>query len=87
MNASIKKKDRRLIEHFINSINDDDMMTEMIRELATIKKKNEIINELVLSWDRTVKMQRAHTVIIVTANDNKEFNALKYMSKGTMTER
>ena len=35
-----KGKERTLKEQFINSINDDDMMTDIILELTTIKKKN-----------------------------------------------
>ena len=35
-----KDKDRILKEQFINGINEDDMMTETIRELTAIKKTN-----------------------------------------------
>ena len=34
-----KERGRRLEEHFINRINDDDMLTEIIKELSVIKKK------------------------------------------------
>ena len=37
-----KEKDRKLKEQFIDGINDNDMMTEIIRELTAIKKTNEI---------------------------------------------
>ena len=33
-----KGKDRRLKEKFINGINDNDMMTEIIREMTAIQK-------------------------------------------------
>ena len=33
MNVSIKKKDSTLKEQFINGINDNDIMTEITREL------------------------------------------------------
>ena len=37
-----KEKDRRFIEQFINSIiDDDDMMTKIIRKLTAIKKEKE----------------------------------------------
>ena len=45
MNANkceYKDKDRRLEEQFINGINDDDMMTEIIWEWTTVKKTCEI---------------------------------------------
>ena len=34
-------------EHFINGINNNDMMTEIIMELTTIRNTNEIIGEQV----------------------------------------
>ena len=35
--CSYKEKDWKLKEQFINGINDNDMVTEIIRELTTIK--------------------------------------------------
>ena len=54
-----EERDRRLKTiQFINGINDD-MMTEIIRELSVIKKTNEKTSEQVLSWTRRVEEQRA----------------------------
>ena len=50
-----KEKVRKLKELFINGMNDDDMMTEIIRELTTIKKTNEITSDQVLCWAKGVK--------------------------------
>ena len=36
------KKETRLKEQFINSVSDEEMMTEMIRELTAIKESNKI---------------------------------------------
>ena len=47
-----KEKYWRLIEQLINDIKDDEMMTELIRELTSIKKTNESTNEQVLSCAR-----------------------------------
>ena len=47
-----KEKDRRLKEQFINGINDEDMMTEIIRELTKIQKTNEVTSEQVLCWPK-----------------------------------
>ena len=38
-----KERDRRLKEQFINGINDDDMMTEIISELSVFKKADDIL--------------------------------------------
>ena len=58
-NKSRYKKGRRLKELFIRGINYDNMLTEIIRELATIKKANEIASQQVLTWARRVEAQRA----------------------------
>ena len=51
-----KDRDKRLKEQFI--INDDEMMTEIIKELAIIKKTNEIIGVSVMHWVKKVDVQR-----------------------------
>ena len=43
------ERDRRLREQFIYGISDDKMMREIIKELTTSMKTNEIISDLVLS--------------------------------------
>ena len=48
-----KEKDRRLKDQFINSINDyddNDMMTEIMRELTAIKNTSEITSKQMLCW-------------------------------------
>ena len=65
----------RLKEQFINGIYNDDMMTEIIREL-TNKKANEITSEQVLSWARRVETQRVHKALIKTKG-NKDFTTMK----------
>ena len=54
---SYKEKDRRLQEQFINGKTDNDMMTNIIRELTTIKKTDEIPSRQVLCWARIVEVQ------------------------------
>ena len=52
-----KEKDRSLKEQFINVINGDVMMTEIIKELTTTKEVNEITSEQVFFWAIRVKEQ------------------------------
>ena len=54
-NDSGCKKDRRLKLQLINGINDDDIMTEIRRQLTAIKKTNEITNKQLLAWARRVE--------------------------------
>ena len=58
MSANKKKKDRRLKEQFMNGINDTDMMTE-IRQLAVIKRTNEVTSKQVLNWIKRVETQES----------------------------
>ena len=51
------ERDRRLKEQFINGINDDEMVTEIIHELITVSKTGEITNEQVFAWS---KEERVH---------------------------
>ena len=60
------QRGRRLKEQFKNGINNDDMMTEIIRELTAPKKTTEVTSELVLCWDRKVEAQRAQKAILDT---------------------
>ena len=42
------------------------MMTEKKKELTTINKTNETISDQVLSWAKTVEMQREERAILAT---------------------
>ena len=61
--CNYKEKDGRLKEQFINGINDDDEITDIMRELTTIKKANESTSEQVLPWAGRVEVQRAQKTI------------------------
>ena len=58
MNVGAKKK-KRLKEQFINSVNDDETVTEIIRELTTINKTNEFISKQGLEELSRLEAQRA----------------------------
>ena len=72
-----KEKDRRINEQFINGINDDEMMTEIILELPAVKKTSEITSEKVLVWARRIKVQETQIALMGTTKGNKEFDAIK----------
>ena len=82
--CSYKEKDRRLKEHFINGINDVDMMTKIIRELTTIIKTKVITSEQLFmlgqeSWDERESNIRCD-------NESKEFAAIKIITNRTMPQ-
>ena len=70
------KKERRLKEQLMNGINND-MMTEIIRELTAIKKTNEIPTEKILALARRVEEQRAQKALFEATKKNKCFDAKK----------
>ena len=76
MNSGIMKR-QKVIKQFKKCIDDDNIMTEIIRELTTIEKTNEITSEQILAWTRRVEAQRAQKVLIAVIKENKEFDATK----------
>ena len=65
-----KEKDRSVKEQFISSINDSNMMTEIIRELTAVK----ITREQVKCWAKRFETQTAQKAILQAAKENKEYN-------------
>ena len=57
-----KEKDRGLKGQFVNGINDDNTMAEVMNELTAPKRMNEIMSEQVLSWDRRAKVQGTRNI-------------------------
>ena len=53
------------------------MMTEIIKELATVKKTNEVTSEQVYSWTKGVEVQRAHKVTLDTNKESMAFGMIK----------
>ena len=43
-----KEKERKLMQQIINSISDEQMMTEIIRKLTAIKETNKVTSEQIL---------------------------------------
>ena len=73
----VYRKDRSLKEIFNNCINDDDMMTKIIRELAAIKKRNEIAcDQVIIAWTKKAKVKRAQKVLTEGTKVNKEFHTV-----------
>ena len=65
-----REKDRRLQEQPTNGIGGDDMMTEMIRGQAAIKRTKEITDKQVSSWVRRVESHRSLKAVIDTNKEN-----------------
>ena len=50
---------------------------EIIKELITYRKTNEITSDKVLSWTEMVEAQRAQKAILDTLKESKEFYMIK----------
>ena len=72
--SAIVKKDRRLKEQVLISINDDNMVPDINTELTTNKRTNEITSKQVFLWARRIKLQRVQKALIEATKDNKEFS-------------
>ena len=53
------------------------MLGEIIKELTKIHENEEVTSENVLSWAKRVEAQRAHSAIMNSLTEAKEFNKLK----------
>ena len=77
MEINFKELNRQLKEQFIHSLNDTDMLGEIIRELTKIHEITEITSENVLCWAKRVEAQRAQYAIMNSLTEPKEFDKLK----------
>ena len=77
--CSYKEIDRQLKEQFMHSLNDTDMLSEIIWELTKIQENTEVTSEKVLCWAKRVKTQRTQSTIMKSLTETKEYDKLKIM--------
>ena len=69
--------DRQLKEQFIHGLNDNEMISEITREL-TKKEENKILtSHQVLAWAKRTEAQRAQSAIINSLSKTKDFDRIK----------
>ena len=71
-----KEKDRRLNEHFTNSINDPAMMAEITKELTAMKNMSKVTIKYALAWAKWIEAQRSQKAMLYSLTDNKEFDTV-----------
>ena len=59
-----KEYDRQLKEQIINSLDDENMVEEIIRELKALKDTSEVSSEQILLWIQRVETQRAQKEVL-----------------------
>ena len=67
---------------FIDGLNDNNILAEIIRELTKAKESAAVTSEQVLVWAKGVEAQRAHSTIITTLSNAKEFDKIKTIKGG-----
>ena len=60
------------------------MITEIIKELITIEKTNEITSKQVLGWTRRVEAQRVQKAVPEATKESKDFDAVKTQEQQTI---
>ena len=66
-----KKNYRRLKVQFINSLNDEVMTAEKMKDLTAIKDSTKIKSEKVLLWFKRVGAKKSLTAMLESITDNK----------------
>ena len=75
--ANIEKKNRHLKEQFINGLNGDVMITEIITELTAINYTSSVTSKQALAWPKRVEAQRSQTAMLKSLRHNIEFDAVQ----------
>ena len=77
-NYKDKEKDRQLnINNIIHGLNDNDLPSEIVRELTKTQECSDVTNEQMLVWAQRVKAQKARSVIITSLSKTKHFDKIK----------
>ena len=77
-----REVDRQLKQQFIHGLNDNDMLTEIIRKLTKAVQSVDITSEQALGWARRVEFQRAQSAIMDSLTKTKEFVKIKIAKGG-----
>ena len=77
LECNYQELDRQLKEQFIHSLNDTEMLGEIIWELTKVKENGTTMREVILEWAKRVKVQRAQAAVMNSLTKTKEFDKIK----------
>ena len=66
-----------LKEQFIHGLKDNDMLTEIIHELTTVRDTSMITSDQVLAWAMQVKAWWSQTAVLDSLKETKDFDTIK----------
>ena len=75
--CNYQEVDRQLKELFIHSLNDKHMLEEIIKQLTATNNDDHITRGGVVAWKKRVEVQRAHTAVLNTLTELRQFNKIK----------
>ena len=75
--SNYKEIDRQLKQQFIQGLNDNDMLAEIIREPTKAEESTAATSEQVLFWANRMGAQRVQPAIITSLSKTKEYDKIK----------
>ena len=82
-----KELDRCLKEQFVNGLNDDVMMVEIIFELTSMLDTSSVTSKQVFAWTRRVEAQRMQAAMPDSLKETKDFDAIRLQKTGQKQNR
>ena len=77
-NFKCKEINRHLIDQFINSLNDDGMIVEIICKCTSLSDTSSVMREQVLTWARRVEAQRTQNAMLDILKKNEFYAVQSY---------
>ena len=68
---------RQLKEQFIHSLNDRQMLEEIIKGITVTSNDDHITSGGVLAWEKRVEVQRAQAEVLNTITESRQFDKIK----------
>ena len=69
--------DRQLKEQFIHSLNDKQILEEIMRELTATNSDDHITSGGVVAWEKRVEAQRAQAAVLNILTELRQFEKIK----------
>ena len=84
VDCEYKECDRRLMEQFINGLDDEVILEEIIQELTALKDNSEVSSDEVLMWAKKVEAQRAQMKVLDNLIDKRSLSLLEQTSRSML---
>ena len=75
--STYKEHERRLKEQFLNALDNENIIAEILKEWTAYKDTSEVSSEQVLMFAQRSEVQWVHKEVLDNIRDTKEFNSVK----------